>query len=228
MERARLKLLPEMEGRTARWYARLRGTESQMQICRQQARALTAGLPAGAQVLEVAPGPGYLAIEIARLGGLRVTGVDVSRTFVALASEYAQQAGVEIEFRQGDIANLPFEAGAFDLIVCEAAFKNFARPVRALDEMHRVLRAGGTAIIQDLSRDASRADIATEVEQMRLGRVSACTTRFILGTVLRRRAYSPGQFANLVAKSAFQACEVRKDGIGLEVRLQKSPLTQAA
>src|SRR6185503_1369804 len=59
---------PEMEGPIARWYARIRGSQNQLSAYRKQARELTAGLPSGADVLEVAPGPGYLAIEIARLG----------------------------------------------------------------------------------------------------------------------------------------------------------------
>ena len=50
----------------ARWYARVRGSGSQIEAYRKQAGQLTAGLPSGARVLEVAPGPGYLAIEMAR------------------------------------------------------------------------------------------------------------------------------------------------------------------
>src|SRR5579871_1412421 len=147
----KLKLLPEMEGRTARWYAKLRGTERQRRAWRAQASELTQGLPSGARVLEIAPGPGYLAVEIARLGRFAVTGLDISRSFVEIARENAREAGVAVDFRQGDAVAMPFDAGAFDFIVCQAAFKNFAEPLRALDEMHRVLRAGGTAVIHDLS-----------------------------------------------------------------------------
>ena len=99
-------------------------------------------------MLEVAPGPGYLAIEIARLGRFHVTGLDISRSFVEIASENARQAAVSVDFRHGDAASMPFDAQSFDLIVCQASFKNFAQPGSALDEMHRVLRRGGTAVIQ--------------------------------------------------------------------------------
>src|SRR5437879_9700790 len=150
---------PEMEGPIARWYTRLRSSGSQMEEYRKQASRLTDGLPSGAGVLEVAPGPGYLAIEMARLGRCRVTGLDISRTFVEIATEHARQAGVSVDFRRGDVASLPFEAESFDLIVCQAAFKNFAQPVRALDEMHRVLRGGGAAVIQDMNRETPGAAI---------------------------------------------------------------------
>ncbi|PSK65163.1 hypothetical protein B0E53_02902 [Micromonospora sp. MH33] len=60
------KLLPEMEGATARWYARNRGSAAQLAEYRRQAARLAEGLPAGAAVLEVAPGPGYLAARSGR------------------------------------------------------------------------------------------------------------------------------------------------------------------
>ena len=168
-------LLPEMEGMSARWYARQRGTPSQIAAFREQAAQLTRGIPAGAHVLEVAPGPGYLAIEMARLRGLRVTGLDISRTMVEIARENASAAGVGVDFRQGDVTTMPFEDGSFDLVVCQAAFKNFRHPLSALDEIHRVLRPGGRAVIQDMRREASGADIATEVtfEDGRKGKLAA-------------------------------------------------------
>ena len=225
--RKRFKLVPEMEGRTAQWYARQRGTESQIAVFRTQAAQLTRDLPSGAKVLEVAPGPGYLSIELARLG-LQVTGLDISHTFVAIAKDNARRAGVQVDFQQGDAANLSFEADSFDLIACQAAFKNFSEPLRALNEMHRVLRPGATAVIQDLSKDASSREIDREVRGMKLSRFNTLTTKFVLGTMLRRRAYSPRQFEQLVAESNFRRCELTKDGIGLEVRLKKSAVEKAA
>jgi ubiquinone/menaquinone biosynthesis C-methylase UbiE len=220
----RFKLVPEMEGIVARWYTRQRGTESQFEAWRKLAARLTEGLPDGASVLEVAPGPGYLSIEMARPGRLYVAGLDISRTFVEIARENAQQAGVNVEFRHGDVAKIPWKTGSFHLIVCQAAFKNFSQPLIALEEMHRVLRAGGTAVIQDLSRDASSAEIGKEVKGMKLSLLNAFVTKLVLGTMLRRRAYSPARFERLVAESPFRACEIRKDGIGMEVLLRKPGL----
>ena len=71
-------LLP-MEGPIARRYAGLRRTGTQMELYRRQAETFTEGLPVGAEVLEVAPGPGYLAIEMARAGRVRVVGLDRER-----------------------------------------------------------------------------------------------------------------------------------------------------
>jgi len=211
---------PEMEGPIARWYARVRGTERQLAQYRRQASEITGGLPAGARVLEVAPGPGYLAVEMARPARLQVTGLDISSTFVEIARERAREAGVKVEFRQGDVARMPFETGSFDLVVCQAAFKNFPLPLRALAEMHRVLRVGGTALIHDMSRDATHDDIDREVKEMGLGRISSFTTTGTL-EMLKRRAYAPAQFERLAAESLFRTCAITTQGIGLEVRLTK-------
>jgi ubiquinone/menaquinone biosynthesis C-methylase UbiE len=211
---------PEMEGGVARWYSRIRGTRSQIEAYRKEAERLTNSLPVGAKVLEVAFGPGYLAIELARLGRYGVSGLDISHTFVKIAGQNAREAGVIADFRQGDAAVMPFEAESFDLIICQAAFKNFVHPGSALSEMHRVLRAGGTALIQDMSHDATHADIEREVEGMGLGWVASFTTKTTL-EMLKRRAYSPRQFERLVAESPFKTCVITTEGIGLEVRLEK-------
>jgi len=222
MNRKRFKLVPEMEGTLARWYARQRGTESQVKAWRNLASRLTEKLSNDAAVLEVAPGPGYLAIEMARLGRLYVAGLDISRTFVEIARENARHTRTATLFPYTTLFRSPWETGSFDLIVCQAAFKNFSQPLIALEEIHRVLRAGGMAVIQDLSRDASRAEIGREVTGMKLSWLNAFVTKLVLGTMLRRRAYSPARFERLVAESSFRACEIRKDGIGMEVRLRKS------
>jgi len=209
-----------MEGIVARWYARIRRSGSQIEEWRKQAAHLTGALPDGADVLEVAPGPGYFAIELARLDRFHVSGLEISHTFVGIAREHARQAGVSVDFQQGDASRMPFAEGSFDLIVCQAAFKNFSRPGKALDEMYRVLRGGGTAVIQDMRKDASDVAIREEVNAMRLGPVNAFMTRRALG-MLRRRAYTQEQFERLAAASAFDGCEIETSGIGIEVRLKK-------
>ena len=213
----RTRLLPEMEGITARWYAKSRGSASQLAAWRRQAAALTTALPAGAQLLEVAPGPGYFSVELARLG-FAVTAVDLSATMVQITAENAARAGVEVDVRPGDVARLPFADESFDLVVCQAAFKNFPEPVAALDQMHRVLRPGGTAVIHDLRRDATAADIAAEVQRLGIGRVSSAFTRLAL-TGLKRRAILAADFERLAEASAFGGATVRPEGVGLEVRL---------
>lgn len=209
-----------MEGIVARWYARIRRTGSQIEEWRKQAAQLTGALPDGADVLEVAPGPGYFAIELARLGRLHVTGLDISHTFVAIARENARQAGVSVDFRQGNASSIPFADGSFDLIICQAAFKNFSQPGKALDEMYRVLRRRGMAIIQDMWKEAPDTTIREEVHAMQLGPVNAFLTGRSL-RMLRRRAYTGEQFECLANASAFGGGAIETRGISIELRLKK-------
>jgi ubiquinone/menaquinone biosynthesis C-methylase UbiE len=181
---------------------------------------LAGRLQSGASVLEVAPGPGYLAVELARRGTYRVVGLDISHSFVEIATENAKKAGVAVTFRQGDAASMPLEPDSFDFIVCRAAFKNFAEPVQALNEMHRVLRPGGQALIIDLRSDISAEAINSHVKGMGLGWFSSFLTRFILKG-LRKRAYSQEQFRQMAASTPFKTCAVREESIGLEVSLTK-------
>ncbi len=209
-----------MEGIVARWYAGIRRSGSQIEDWGKQAAHLTGGLPDGADVLEVAPGPGYFAIEMARLDRLHVTGLDISHTFVEIARENARQAGASVDFQQGNASSMPFAEGSFDLIICQAAFKNFSQPGKAIDEMYRVLRVGGMAVIQDMWKDAPDATIRAEVNSMQLGPVNAFMTGWTLRT-LRRRAYTKEQFERLATASAFGGGEIETSGIGIEVRLKK-------
>src|SRR5262249_20815996 len=68
----------------AAWYARqyARQSLSEIEDIKAVARRTAPHIGATSQVLEVAPGPGYLAIEIVRLTGCHLVGVDISETFV--------------------------------------------------------------------------------------------------------------------------------------------------
>src|SRR5262249_48935290 len=129
------------------------------------ADAIAARLPPGAHVLEVAPGPGYLAVELARRG-LRVSAVDISTSFCQLTADNAHAAGVPVAVRYGNASQLPYRDASFDYLVCRAAFKNFSAPLGALDEAYRVLAPGGTASIIDLRKEASHDEIRAEVDAM--------------------------------------------------------------
>jgi ubiquinone/menaquinone biosynthesis C-methylase UbiE len=207
-----------MEGFIASWYARNTGRNlGRFKAGLEVVRSL---LPSGGRVLEVAPGPGYLAIELAR-AGYRVTGVDISRSFVQIATDHARRAGVELDVRQGDAAHLSLPASSFDAVVCMAAFKNFTDPLGALDEFHRVLCPGGTALVFDLRKEASEEAIAREVEGMALSPWNAAVTRFTFRFMLLRRAYSRPELTHLAEVSRFGTGEIRDAGVGFELRLRK-------
>jgi ubiquinone/menaquinone biosynthesis C-methylase UbiE len=206
-----------MEGVIASWYARQTAREADEFRC--IARRIAAYVNSTCRVLEVAPGPGYLAIELARLTGCHMTGVDISRTFIRIASANARKASVRIDFTPGDAADLPFSADQFDFIVCRAAFKNFTRPLAALDEIHRTLKSGGTALVIDLRKDFSPQGV-TEYVRGR-GWFSAAMIRLTFNTMLKRRAYTREAVMALVSESQFGQGELRLDPLGFELWLRK-------
>jgi ubiquinone/menaquinone biosynthesis C-methylase UbiE len=206
-----------MEGFIARWYARQTARDGEE--FKRAARRIAAYLSSGSRVLEVAPGPGYLAIELAKHTGCRMTGLDASRTFVDIAAANARKAGLRIDFEQGDAADLPFPAAQFDFIVCRAAFKNFARPLAALDEMHRVLKPGGTALIIDLRKDFSRQAINDYVRNR--GLINGTIIKLTFNTMLKKRAYTKESLEQLLLQSQFGQGDIRLEPIGFELWLRK-------
>jgi ubiquinone/menaquinone biosynthesis C-methylase UbiE len=208
-----------MEGRLADWYAKITGAA--LAGFEADAQRIAARLPPRASVLEIAPGPGYLAIALAKLGDFKIVGLDISRSFVRIASENAAKAGVAVEFIHGDASETAFPSDKFDFIVCRAAFKNFADPLGALREIHRVLAAGGEALIIDMNKNASNAAIDAEVDCMKLGPINSFIIRTILKTMLRKRAHTRADFQRMAAATPFGGAEVGEASMGLDVWLRK-------
>lgn len=208
-----------MEGPVARWYAKI--THKDIAEFQALAKRLAEGLPEGSRLLEVAPGPGYLAIELAKFGKYNVTGLDISNTFVELGTHHAAEAGVSVDFRQGNASDMPFGDDSFDRVVCRAAFKNFAEPVRALAEMRRVLTSGGRAVIIDLRKDTPRETINAHVDHMGLGAASSIMTKLTFRFMLLKRAYTRRDFEDFIGQSGFERAEIREEPMGFEIWLRK-------
>jgi ubiquinone/menaquinone biosynthesis C-methylase UbiE len=180
-----------------------------------------AGLPEGGDVLEVAPGPGFLSIEMAKTGGLRVTGLDISKTFVELAGRNADQVGVQVDFQNGNASKMPFADQSFDFLVCRAGFKNFSDPVGALREMRRVLRPGRKGVVIDLRRDTSMEEINKYVEGLGLSLLSALFTKFTFRFMLLKRAYTQPEFKAMLRQVPFASTRIDANAIGMEVWFER-------
>ncbi|MGA3189534.1 MAG: methyltransferase domain-containing protein [Bryobacteraceae bacterium] len=208
-----------MEGAVARWYSGL--TKKSMEDFTALARTTAEGLAPRSSVLEVAPGPGYFAIELAKIGDYRITGLDISETFVEIARANAAEAHVRVDFRKGNAAEMPFPDDTFDFLLCRAAFKNFSEPGRALNEMYRVLKRGGRALIIDLRRDASNESITKAVDEMHVGAVNGFVTKMTFRHMLLKRAYTRDEFEEMIAETKFAGVEIRDSLIGFEIALTK-------
>jgi SAM-dependent methyltransferase len=105
-----------------------------------------AGIAPGQAVLDVACGTGIVARTAAdRMGGQgRVAGLDANEGMLTVA----RRLRPGIEWRQGDAADLPFDVGSFDAVLCQAALMFFPDRAAALREMARVVAPGGTVAVQ--------------------------------------------------------------------------------
>ena len=85
-----------------------------------------AGIVSGSRVLDVACGTGVVAVTAARLGA-SVTGLDLTPELLTRARENSRIAGVEIDWREGDVEALPFESATFDVVVSWDKFEDLER-----------------------------------------------------------------------------------------------------
>ncbi len=203
----------------AKWYTNNTGQSLDEFI--KLAKRIGNQLPSGSTVLEVAPGPGYFCIELAKLGAYSITGLDISHTFVEIASQKAAGAGVRVDFRQGNASSMPLADNSFDFLLCRAAFKNFGQPVRALQEMCRVLKPGGRGLIIDLRKDASMESINREVDGMGLGPINKILTKLTFRTMLLKSAYTKEQVRFMLEQANFRSVDILESGIGFEISMTK-------
>jgi ubiquinone/menaquinone biosynthesis C-methylase UbiE len=208
-----------MEGSIARWYDKT--TRRDMPEYLRLAHRIDAMVKAPAEILEVAPGPGFAAIELARGGRHHVTGLDISRTFVVLAAKNAESAGVRVNFQQGNAAQMPFADNSFNFVLCRAAFKNFTEPTRAISEMRRVLRPGGKGVIIDLRRDASMREISNYVDNQGGSALNGIFVKFTFRFMLLRRAYTTEQFEAMLSEAQFARTWIESNAMGLEAWFEK-------
>lgn len=107
------------------------------------------GVNPGQRVLDCATGTGDLAIEFKKVTGPsgQVIGTDFCEAMLEQAPPKAKKLGLEIDFQIADAMNLPFESNHFDVCSIAYGIRNVADPAKALSEMARVVKSGGTVMV---------------------------------------------------------------------------------
>jgi SAM-dependent methyltransferase len=114
----------------------------------QELKSISLGraeLARGCNILDVGCGFGLETLRLARqvLPGGTVAGIDKSADFIAEAEQRANAAGLEIDYRAGDAASLPYPDGSFDFVRSERLLIYLDDPEQAVREMKRVAKQGG-------------------------------------------------------------------------------------
>lgn len=107
-----------------------------------------------AEVLDVATGTGDLALEVMRLGPVRVTGIDISDQMLEEGRRKVERRGYRemISLSRGDALATGFADSSFDLVMSAFGVRNFPDTLAGLTEMCRVARPGGVVMVLEFSR----------------------------------------------------------------------------
>ena len=105
-----------------------------------------AAIHPGEEVVDLGCGTGNAAL-IAAARGARVTGIDGAPRLLAVAAGRAQSLGVEVELCEGDLLALPMDDQCADVVLSVFGVIFARDPLRALEEVRRVLRPDGRALI---------------------------------------------------------------------------------
>jgi len=113
-----------------------------------------AARPADGRVLDVAAGPGNVAVELVAQGAVEVVALDLSFNMLA---EGARRGHERISWVNGDAQQLPFPDASFDAVTISFGLRNVPDPQRALREFARVTRPGGRVVVCEFANPTSPA-----------------------------------------------------------------------
>jgi ubiquinone/menaquinone biosynthesis C-methylase UbiE len=106
-------------------------------------------------VLEVGCGTGSLTLAAKKQAGIagKVFGIDIIPGMIELSRQKAAQANEEITFQLGSIADIPFPANQFDIVMCSFMIFHMSELTRqkGIEEIHRVLKPRGRLLVLDLA-----------------------------------------------------------------------------
>jgi len=124
---------------------------------------------APARALDVATGGGHTALAFAAFTDA-VVAVDVSEPMLRAARQFtAARGATAIRFAAADVDALPFKDAAFGAVTCRVAAHHFAELLPALRQIARVLRPGGSFLLEDIlgHDDPEASAFMTDVERRR-------------------------------------------------------------
>jgi ubiquinone/menaquinone biosynthesis C-methylase UbiE len=118
---------------------------------------IKAGITKG-NVLEVGSGPGYIGLEwLKKFPDTSLIGCEINREMIRLAEKNAKDYGLErrTSYVKGNCMEMPFPAGSFDAVFSNGSLHEWRDPVKAFNEIDRVLKPQGVFCITDMRRDVN-------------------------------------------------------------------------
>jgi ubiquinone/menaquinone biosynthesis C-methylase UbiE len=167
-------------------------------------------------LLDIGTGPGRLLIRVhAACPAMRLSGVDISSAMVERARRNVAAANADgaITVGLGSAEELPFPGAAFDFVVSSVSAHHWKNAAGALNEIHRVLRPGGRALIYDLVKK-----LPEEVRNAALRRFGRLRMTMMWLHSFEEHFYAPEELIALARASRFR--EGRTSYVGFLCRLE--------
>jgi len=99
------------------------------------------------RILDQGCGTGRYSFTLYKLGYENIVGMDFSPKLLEIAKENAKKLNYEIKFVEGDIRNMPFKDGSFDVVISAGVIEHVPETEKAMSEISRVLKDEGYLFI---------------------------------------------------------------------------------
>jgi ubiquinone/menaquinone biosynthesis C-methylase UbiE len=110
-------------------------------------------------LLDVGTGPAYLLLKLHQKSpDMRLAGIDPSPVMLAKGKQNVSATGLDgaIELKDGGSTNVPFADESFDIVVSTASIHHWKEPTAGINEIYRVLKKGGYALLYDVVSDTPK------------------------------------------------------------------------
>ena len=177
-------------------------------------RIIAFGINSGL-ALEIGPGPGYLGLEwLKKTTNTNLKCVEISPDMIKIAEKNAKEYHFtdRVEYKEGKAEVIPFSDNMFDAVFTNGSLHEWPDPMKAFNEIHRVLKRGGKFFISDLRRDmnpfmAFFLKINAKPKEIRPGLISSINA-----------AYTKEEIVVTLSKTPLKDAIVSKDMIGIEIK----------
>jgi len=177
-------------------------------------RIIAFGINSGL-ALEIGPGPGYLGLEwLKKTTNTNLKCVEISPDMIKIAEKNTREYHFidRVEYKEGKAEVIPFSDNMFDAVFTNGSLHEWPDPMKAFNEIHRVLKRGGKFFISDLRRDmnpfmAFFLKINAKPKEIRPGLISSINA-----------AYTKEEIVVILSKTPLKDAIVSKDMIGIEIK----------
>jgi len=180
-------------------------------------------------IVDLGTGPGRLPIEIAkRISKGKLFGVDLSPDMIKIAKKNAETAGLgdRIEYKVSSASNTGLKDNSMDLVLSTNTLHHLSEPVKAFNEIYRILKRGGQAWLFDGRKDATRAEFMETVRRLDLADDIPALQIFsrlwrAVHVGSKTEVYFSGKIGVAIKESSFKKAEITPEGVFMRIRLKK-------